>query len=338
MMRNSLAFLLLIAGIVGCTTLPQGLPTASNAVTSQSAQREGGPHLFVSEEFDVYGSIVRIAAFPIVNGIVQTKADAIYKAGTPPIAAVRSDGDLYVQSASLKPVIATVQPENGRTLSTLTIGNAIATTAIGYDPRGRLYVGYAPANLNGHAGVVIYPSRAEGKAHPIFRIQYPKHDGVYGIAVLGNELYVSVDLGQVAGQIDVYSPLDRPKLVRSITGIAGAQGIAFGSEGELYVCASGKGSVLALNPKQSGRVKPDRTITIEGRTLCAPGSQPGIDYVGAVAIAGTELFASATSANNIVELDATKGGVQQPLARLPLHEGQNNPNPWEAIDIAVGPR
>ncbi|MBV8372574.1 MAG: hypothetical protein JOY69_04885, partial [Candidatus Eremiobacteraeota bacterium] len=77
----------------------------------------------------------------------------------------------------------------------------------------------------------------------------------------------------------------------------------------------------------------DRIITLQNHSLCAPGDIPGVGYVGAVAISGTNLFAAANNDNDVVELDATKNGSQQPLARLHLPEGSS---PWQAIDLTVG--
>jgi hypothetical protein len=292
-----------------------------------------GPHLFVSEQYDVAGGVWRAVSFPIVDGLVQPGLDFVYSVGSA-VLTTRPDG-LVLSAPYAAGPMDTLSPRNGKVVASLDFQPCPRQclypnpTEAHVDAAGRVYVAFFYLNYQYRSALSIYRPGASGKDAPYAIVPLP--NASQGIATLDDAVYVSTG---AHGTIDVFAPARRPRLVREITGLQGPAGLGFDRRGELYVCNAGTGTVLALPPNESGPVRPDRVISVKGQPLCRMQSSI---FAGGneLAVAGDRLFVAADDARRIFDLDATLNGPQTPLASISLPHPRQ---PWQAIDLAVGAR
>lgn len=315
--------------LVGITIFAFNAPSRAQTTAVHSG-RTTGPHLFVGEQYDISGTVNRAVSFPIVGGVVQPTIDDAYT--LPAQLAVKPGGDLVVSATSS---LITVSPLNGQTVSSLVFApvskNLFPTpTEIHVDAAGRTFVTFEYQTSNRIlSALAVYPPGAAGNQPPSAVVQLPNL--AFGIATLGNAVYVS---DKTRGTIDVLAPLDRPRLVGSITGLGKPLGIAFDASGLLYACDAESGTILAFSPTQRGAVHPSRVISVSGHRLCAQFA-PYYLSGNEMTVSGNRTFAAMDNAYRVVELASDINGPQQPLATLNL---PGRRNPWQGLDLAVGPR
>jgi hypothetical protein len=305
-------------------------PSRAQTTTIQ-IERAAGPHLFVGEQYDISGTVARAVSFPVVGGVVQPIIDEAYNA-LPAQLAVRPDGDLVLPVGQ---TLITVSPLNGRTLSSLTFDPVAPSyfptaTEIHVDTAGRTYVAFEYQTSN-HvlSALAIYPPGAAGNVPPSAVVPLPNL--AFGIATLGNAVYVS---DKTRGTIEVFAPVDRPRLVGTITGLGKPLGIAFDDGGELYACDAGSGTILGFSPAQRGPVHPSHVISVSGHRLCAQFA-PYYLSGNEMTVAANRIFAAVDDAYRVVELASGVNGPQRPIATLDLPDRNN---PWQGLDLAAGPR
>lgn len=324
-----------VLGFIGTLTILFSLVGASRAETAVVPfTRAVGPHLFVAEQYDIAGTETQAVSFPIVNGVVQANVDEVYNL-LPAQLAARPNGDLLVSEGYAD--LGTLSPLNGKLLSNLVFQPVASSffpspTEFHVDAAGRIYVAFEYSGSPSYnAALAIYRPGASGKDPPYAIVPLPHNDLAFGIATLGRAVYVSDMAG---GAINVFAPVERPRLVGTITGFQKPEGLAFDADGVLYVCDAGSGTILALPPTQRGRVQPSRVIFVKGHRLCtslasfyANGNE--------MTVAGHRIFAAMDNAHRAVELAANINGPQKPLATISLPQGRK---PWQGLDFAVGPR
>lgn len=292
-----------------------------------------GPHVFVGEQYDISGGVIRAVSFPIVGGLVRPPFDRRYAVGSATLA-TRPDGVLLSVAGS---EIDSISPVTGRVVGRLDFqpvdkNEFPQATQLHVDAAGRLYAAFT-YQINGMllSALAFYAPGWHGRQAPYAIVPLPARSIVVaGLATLGDAVYVS-DFGD--GAIGVYAPVEHPALVGRITGLHQPEGLDFDRNGELYVCSAGDGVVLALPPSERGPVKPDRTISASGRRLCHL-SQQFFNNGNEMAVAGEALFVAGNDDTTLFELRADRGGPQMPLATIPLADKNG---PWHAIDLSVGP-
>jgi hypothetical protein len=209
--------------------------------------------------------------------------------------------------------------------------------ALAVDAQGYLYVGYnyfyetwskycRPCK-NWVALVWAFAPGASGNATPAEQwtvecCSIPSYVG--GLVLDGaGDLLVSVNGKLNNNCVETFAtPATSPKLIRTLTGsgIVAPYGLAVDGN-ELYVVNSygaSQGWFVSAYPfDANGSRDPDREIQVAGQMSIGVG----------IAVGAGRLFVPDPKANSVYELDATKGGTQQPLAML---------NVPTAIEVKLG--
>lgn len=296
------------------------------------------PALLQNHLYTSIGGVTR--QFPLRDGILQPSPVATLVPALDPIA-MGPHGGLYViagggpSSGCINPqspmwqvnLYSTPNLQQLRSLAVACPGGKMwyimYLDALGVDPQGYLYVGYAAFTNSWRTGIQVYAPFSKGNQLPLLEIQL---DGTAATGLAFDAqgaLFVS---RHKFNDIVVYSnPSKNPQLIRRIHGRPlQSPGALWIDAGELYVaCLSEKSHasyVLAYNDAASGQTKPDRQISVAGYPKSG-----GNEYV---AVTGNYLFMeAASSTNHLFEVDKRVNGPQQPIVQ----------SQYNAVSVTVGP-
>jgi hypothetical protein len=343
--RNSaFAFAMAFAGCGGSAqsafTPPGSVPPANRSNVSLGSRVDPTTlfgHLYAAGAL-VSGSNVRtfVRRYAVRNGIPDRGSDRRYPGAWAPLALDSANSLYTVEYLPAAPTVYVYPPNSNKPNRTLTLtcpdGSCSPQVgALAVDAHGYLYVGYNWVVQSEHCHCALYFSvvwifapGATGNATPIQTIWIDQGSvitSVGGLALHNRDLLVSTN-GSANAVCTYRTPVTNPTLVRTLTGpgIVDPYGLAI-DHGEVYVANNygtpGPWFVAAYPVDASGSQYPDREIEVSGEKNIGIG----------IAVKANRLFVPDYIANGVYEVDATKGGAQQPLATLKVPT---------AIDVKLG--
>jgi hypothetical protein len=243
---------------------------------------------------NVSGALER---YPIVNGVVSSKADSILFVSNYGLSAIAPDGTAYVTTFTGWQVAVYAPGASGNAQPIRTLNLGAHAGALTVDPFGYLYVVIYPVP----GKIDMFAPGAAGNASPVSTIAN-EAPGAMAVGADGN-LYMSSYQG-----VHVYAtPLTQPVLTRSMCVAELVGNLALSTKG-MYLTASdhGVGEIEAFKRTANG-CPPPRHASIYGQLRFPDG----------VAVHDEMLLV--TDGNSAYQYDADRFGKQVPLVVIPQH-------------------